>query len=340
MTDPRHKQGSALILVLWTIILVSLLIGNFVFEMHIEAKIATAQRHRFKAREIAQSGFEYARALLATPVSTEEDDPLLEDDAFQQAIDRIDLGLNVTDISYELPDGRFTLSISQENSKRNITKLSEDDWDLLLEQCGHAETERDTLYDCYTDWIDEGDLHQLNGAESDDEFYADQNYRCKNAAVESIAELALIKNFTPLVLYGGVTEDGEPIIGLADQLTVWGDGLVNINTASKETLMTFIELAETDIDELMRLRDGLDGEPGTEDDGFDSLSETGLSSSQFTTSGQWLNVISRAETDSFTYEIRAIIYIQDTELQILEWNEGFAAESPDSIPLSSEEGSL
>jgi general secretion pathway protein K len=329
----RNKQGSALILVLWTVILITLLIGSFAFEMHIEAKIATLQRQRFKAREMAQAGFEYARAILATQIETDDDNAEAEEDAFQLAVSRIRSGLSLEGMSYTLPDGTFSLSIRHETAKRNINKLDSEDWNLLLEQCGFDETTRSMLYDCYLDWTDDDDLHELNGAESDDEFYEEQNYRCKNAAVESIHELALIKNFTQSVLEGGTTEDGETMIGLADQLTVWGDGRININSASRETLLTFLDLDELEIDELLSRRDGIDGLPDTEDDGFDSLNETGLSKKEFTTSSQWLQIISRAQTEQFHYEIRATVYLDGTELQILEWEEGFATTSTtSSIP--------
>jgi general secretion pathway protein K len=324
MQTHPNKQGSALILVLWTVILITLLIGSFAFEMHIEAKIATLQRQRFKAREMAQAGFEYARAILATQLETDDDNAEAEEDEFQLAAARIRRGLNLEGLSYALPDGTFSLSIRHENAKHNINKLESEDWDLLLEQSGFDETTRSVLYDCYLDWTDEDDLHELNGAESDDEFYEEQNYRCKNAAVESIRELALIKNFTQTVLEGGTTEEGETVIGLTDQLTVWGDGRININSASRETLLTFLDLDELEIDELLSRRDGIDGLSDTEDDGFDSLNETGLSKKEFTTDSQWMQIISLAQTEQFTYEIRAIVYLDRSELQILEWEEGFA----------------
>lgn len=318
------KTGSALILVLWTVIIMSLLIGTFAFEMHIEAKIATLERQRFKAQEIARAGFEYANALLSAPQLT-TDKIADETDSFQSASDRLRNGMNISGLTYDLPDGAFTLSIESESGRRNINKLSEDEWTLLLDECGIPTTEQDKLIDCYIDWIDEGDLHQLNGAESDDSFYVELGYNCKNAPIETIDELRLIKNFTPLIIDGGTTEDGEVVSGIADKLTVWGDGKVNINSTSEEVLMSFLELDEAAIDEILDLRNGLDGEEGTKDDGFKSLDEIGLDKQNFSTESPYLRITSRAQTENFIYEIQSVVYLNNDKVTVVFWSESFLA---------------
>lgn len=314
-------------MVLWTVIIMSLLIGTFAYEMHIEAKIASLERQRFKAQEIARAGFEYAKAILSAPVLTDQQEDVFEVDEFQKAAERIRNGLNLAPLSYDLPSGSFTLSIEHENSRRNVNKLSEDEWGELLDQCGVPVTEQDNLIDCFIDWIDEGDLHELNGAESDDEFYVAQGYECKNANLETIEELQLIKNFTEVILYGGVTEDGDEISGIADKLTVWGDGKVNINSASREALMTFFDLDQAVVDEILDLRNGLDGEPATDDDGFDSLDEVGLSdyATLFTTGSSFLRITSRGHVENFMYEIQSVVYSRGKNLRVLFWREFFVA---------------
>lgn len=313
-------------MVLWTVIIMSLLIGTFAFEMHVEAKIASMERQRFKAQELAISGFEYAKAILTAPQATEEAMTGTEEvDRFQSAADRLQKGLALNALEYKLPEGSFTVSIIPENSKRNINSLSREEWLLLLDECGVPVTDQEKLIDCYTDWIDEGDTHGLNGAESDDPFYEEQGYSCKNAPIETIEELLLIKNFTKTILYGGITENGDKITGIADKLTVWGDGKVNINSSSREVLMSFYELEETEIDEILDLRNGLDGEADTEDDGFTSLDDIGLGqlSGQFTTQDSALRVITQSKTEDFIYEIQSVVHLQGEEVQVLFWKESF-----------------
>lgn len=69
-------------------------------------------------------------------------------------------------------------------------------------------------------------------------------------------------------------EDEDP--GLRDILTVWGDGRININTASREVLLSIPELQKDEraVDTIIAYRNGPDGEAGTADDtGFASLDD-------------------------------------------------------------------
>ena len=52
-------------------------------------------------------------------------------------------------------------------------------WIEIFEMANIPSTDWDSLVDCLEDWIDEGDLHGLNGAESDDPFYIEQGYPVK-----------------------------------------------------------------------------------------------------------------------------------------------------------------
>ncbi len=68
----------------------------------------------------------------------------------------------------------------------------------------------------------------------------------------------------------GVDEDdwfgakGDP--GLKDLLTVWGDGLVNVNTASEEVLACLPDMRSNDISAILNYRAGGDGVLKTGDD--------------------------------------------------------------------------
>src|SRR5512146_1514401 len=75
---------------------------------------------------------------------------------------------------------------------------------------------------------------------------------------------------TPREVYG----DPEKKVAMVDLLTVYGDGVVNINTATLPVMTAVVlGLGETDIDnavtaaeKIIDHRDGSDDEPGTTDD--------------------------------------------------------------------------
>ena len=60
----RSKQGAALIVALWVLIILSLIVGSFAFEAKLEAMLVSYKRKKYQAEMLAKSGVEYARAIL------------------------------------------------------------------------------------------------------------------------------------------------------------------------------------------------------------------------------------------------------------------------------------
>jgi general secretion pathway protein K len=84
------------------------------------------------------------------------------------------------------------------------------------------------LSDAIKDWIDADDEVTGDGAEGG--YYAglDRPYTAKNASLDCIEELLMVKGVTRELFYGTAET-----AGLAQCLTVPGDGMININTAPK-----------------------------------------------------------------------------------------------------------
>jgi type II secretory pathway component PulK len=149
------------------------------------------------------------------------------------------------------------------------------------------------MIDCLQDWMDPDDLHKLNGAESDDPFYEERGYPVKNAPLDSVEELLLIKGWGPEILYGkDADENGDAVFGIADILTVWGDGRVNLNTATTNVLLSDAEYEDWELAGVMEARNGEDGEAGTLDDGIKSLSDVDADPSKFKLQSDFLKVTS------------------------------------------------
>lgn len=271
------QSGAALIVTLWVLIILSLLISGFAFEMHVEANVTSYYRKRLKAQYLARAGTEWAKFVLVKSQSISDDDVATdeEDQAAFLGAKQMSRGVAVRNIEKELGDGKFVVDIVPEEGRRNVNTLSDDEWKELLDQTRVPEEIWDELIGCFRDWVDENDEHRINGAESDDPYYTERGYEVNNEKIRTIDELALIKNFTPEIVYGGLAEDeaDEPYLGIARHLTVWGEGRVNVNTASKEVLMTFLDMDEYLADDIINGRAGIDGETGTEDDGYQDVAE-------------------------------------------------------------------
>lgn len=290
--DPR--RGAVLIVALWVVIVLSLMVSTLAFEMHVEAKVTSYYRSRMKAQYLALAGVEWAKMLL---VKTGTNDPFLEEDFpdLFVATEILRRGNSLTGLTQELGDGTFTIDLVPEQGRINVNRLELEDWYQILERNYVPEDLWDELVDAFMDWTDRDEEHRLNGAESDDSYYEELGYEVKNAPIDTIDELVLIKGFTPEMVYGGPAEDPDfpPYPGLAQWLTTVGNGKVNINAAPVSVLMSMPGMDEFAVEAIMEGRLGLDGEAGTEDDGFESVDEmiqlTGLApelAQQFTTRDQ------------------------------------------------------
>jgi hypothetical protein len=156
-----------------------------------------------------------------------------------------------------LGEGTITLDIVPEPARRNINNLDlqnninevevTDNLERILEVGGLTEDAGlwPKLIESFLDWVDADDKARTEGAETED-YYATLKppYKAANRPLDTVEELLLVKGFNRAILFGGTLDTGfekeEPrsLSGIADLLTTYGDGKVNINSASPRVLMT------------------------------------------------------------------------------------------------------
>lgn len=328
------RRGSALLFALVMLVILSSLMISFLFRMRLEQDLAIRYRATHKARALANAGQEYAKLLLIKSLNPgEEPEPEYGEDFFI-ATRHLGRGVAVRGLERELGDGTFTLHILPESGRRNINRLTEEDWRTLLEATGVPDDLHDELIGAFLDWVDADDLSRLHGAESDDDFYQDAGYPVKNAPIDTLNELLLVKGFTRAIVYGGPLREkyerpDETARGFADLLTVYGDATLNLNAVSRDTLIALTDLREDQIDSLLAQRHGLDGIPGTEDDGFTSVAEAfqaaGIPESAATlfTVGdrRWVRVVSIGDVDGVRAGIWAVHEFSGRTLTTLSFRE-------------------
>lgn len=319
------KEGAALLVALWVLIILSLIVGSFAFEIQLEAQLVSHKRKKFRAEMMARSGIEYARAILDKQADAKEleiEDMDEDKDGFMHAALFIKRGLS-TSSTIALGDDTFTVTLASAEAGRNVNLLTRDEWLEILEMANVPSTEWDTMVDCLEDWIDEGDLHQLNGAESDDPFYQDRGYPVKNGPLDSIEELLLIKGWGPDILYGKEEdEESDAIFGIENLLTVWGDGKVNLNTASVDVLLSYAEYEDWELESVLDARNGEDGEQETLDDGIKNLAEVGADPNKFKLQSDFVKVTSVGDVYGNQYQIECIFLLQGKNSEVVYWEEG------------------
>jgi len=324
MSLHHTKEGAALLVALWVLIILSLIVGSFAFEVKLEAMLVSHKRKKFQAEMLAHSGVEYARAILDKQQEAKEleiEDMGEEDDGFMMAALHIKRGLS-TSSTIEMGGGSFTVTLESAEAGRNVNLLTRDQWLDIFEFSNVPSTDWDTMIDCLEDWIDEGDMHGLNGAESDDPFYKEAGYPVKNGPLDSVDELLLVKGWGNDVLYGKpADEDSDAIFGIADILTVWGDGKVNLNTATDDVLLSYAEYEDWELSSVKEARAGEDGEAGTLDDGIKNLAEIGADANKFKLQSDFVKVTSVGDMFGIQYQIECIVLSQGKDSVVVYWNE-------------------
>lgn len=279
-----HRGGSALVLVLWIMMLLSLLVVSLTFEAHVEAKITSFYRNRTKADYLARSGIELAELVMnksdrlrGENSDVEEED---EEDTWQKPAKSLAEGAPIN-IEDELGEGTITLTIVPEPARRNVNKIDEEDWERIFEVAGVPEEYWPELIESFYDWIDADDNSRVDGAETDDYYSTlEEPYEARNGPLDTVGELLLIKGFTRTILSGGVLEDGYSddealrCSGIEDMLTTYGDGKVNVNAATRRVLMTLPGVDDIAADAIIEEREGWEDSYGEQEaEPFDSSAD-------------------------------------------------------------------
>jgi len=256
----RHRQGIAIIIVLWVVLVLSLLISGFAFTMHVETEVASFARKQLKAESLARSGIEVARMQLILDLQSPTEGGF---DALDQAwATNEDLY-----VDHELGDGTYNVKVADEEAKIPINSASDVQLKRLLNLLGVDPLDADIIVDSILDWIDADDLTRLNGAESDYYQSLSPPYSCKNAPLDRIEELLLVRGVTPELFQGSAAgEEDQAQPGLKDVLTTMSSGQVNVNTASATVLRALLDIDEDQVQAILTRRDGSDGIAGTDDD--------------------------------------------------------------------------
>jgi len=337
------RSGSALIVVLWVLGLLSMFVMAFAFDMHIEARITSTWRKKLKAEYLAKAGVELARMALAETSDSEinNTDPVNylakgSDEKLRYAAVTLAHG-GAAELSRELGAGTVAVSIQPENARMNINAMihTEDRdatyaaWESLFESAGVPREQWDILVDCLLDWVDPNELTHLNGVESQYYESLDPPYKSKNRPLETVDELFLIKGFNEFI------PDSDQTIydAVAAYLTTYSeDQKVNINAASRDTLMAVLNIDAQMADLIIAERLGPDGLEGTDDDEpfkdlndllarIPVLDQVVAERISFNATGRF-TIRVRGKVGDVERVITCVVKLADKQLSILKWFEG------------------
>jgi type II secretory pathway component PulK len=247
----NEKGGVALVLVIWIMVILLALVGEFSYSMRTEMKITRNFKEEEEAYQLALAGIEQAKIELLSvrdlrTAYVNENDVLV----FFNESDTNDTEGEETERSNQLGRGNFEYTIIDEDGKVNINTAKAEQLRRLFLDSGVDTEDVSTIVDSILDWRDENSLHRLNGAEEDYYTSLERPYSCKDGPFSTIEELLLVKGMTPEIYFGSAhdnvtpedqeteesEEEEESYRGVAGYLTVKGSELININTAQLPVL--------------------------------------------------------------------------------------------------------
>ena len=328
------RKAMVLIVVVYIVAAYSMLAFALAFRSRINIKETQLLTERLQQDKIALAACAQARSIL------EADDHTID------CLDEPWFGWHelvppeTADQSIRPDEGSWQVNwrLIDESAKINVNLVPAD---LLLE----LECLDEAAVASILDWIDEDDVPNPDGAEND--FYSslEAPYSCKNGPIDNIEELLLVKGISLEIYYGSNLDEGDSYLsetgtdtaefidevpqngtlGLCDLLTVYGDGRININTASKQVLDTLPILSDAAISEIISMQKGTLRKFSSMDDiqnndNFNAADILLLAQiAKFNSNHFQLHIKVRKKERSFWCEYMATIERQEENTRILSW---------------------
>ncbi|MBI4844594.1 MAG: general secretion pathway protein GspK [Nitrospirae bacterium] len=238
----REKGGVAFNLVLWIIVMLLVIVGEFSNTMRSEINITRNFKEEEEAYQFAVAGVEQAKveilSLKENPYVYYNNEGVL---TFSRGINESSGGTEEGEMIFkrdiEIGKGSFKYTIIDETGRLNLNTASLSQLKHVIGSTGVKDEELDIIVDSIIDWRDPNDLHMANGAEEDYYRSLPEPYSCKDAAFESLEELLLVRGVTPEIFYGSAADSGDKNYeGIKDYFTVWGSNYINIGTSPRIVL--------------------------------------------------------------------------------------------------------
>ncbi|WP_050030877.1 type II secretion system protein GspK [Verrucomicrobium sp. BvORR034] len=300
---PRRATGSALLVVLWVIALLSFLVVTTMMITMQDVETGISRKMVFRARQLAEMG-----VAVASHPMVKAQDPLLR--------------RKVSDTeSYHV---RLTTEEARINLNSLLTEEKRPALQRVFTRWGLRPADASELVESLMDWKDADDLRRLQGAERQEYERAGFADRPYNRPFHTLDEVLLVKGM-------GAFADAHP--EWREIFTLWGDGRVDVNEASAAVIAATADVSLSVAETVVAVRDGRDGEHQTEDDQLfenveDALTLLGLGGEQrtaaaalFSLRGSTLRIESVGQVNDLSRGIAVILKKDPVRPKVLEWRE-------------------
>jgi type II secretory pathway component PulK len=208
----RRTSGTVLIVTIWVVLVLAGLALVFARSMRVSAIVAANHTASLEAECIAAGAAEYIRAQLVKG-EEEEMTPDEKSDLYQA----MEVGEGYFWVLHSNlgDDDDYAYGLTDEASKINLNSASQE----MLQNLPGMTAE---LAASIIDWRDEDSEVSTGGAESEYYLLQSEPYNCKNAPLQTVEEILLIKDASAELLFGedtnlnGILDDHENDGGLSE----------------------------------------------------------------------------------------------------------------------------
>lgn len=257
LTRRGKQKASALLLVLFTILLVSSLVVSVIAFLKSSVDEYSAFNHQFRARQLAQSGLAFG---------------------LNPQTDNVDQGL----LNQRSADGgQFQVTITSESTRLNVNFLLQSDRDDILEtlfrKWGVETNAALAAVQGLRNWVTAGQQVPEQGSNQAQEMEDQQQQHLQAATGQeggqalnpqqpavrlvrpfrSVEEMSLVPEFAPVA---------AAVPDWAKYFTVWSDGTINVNAADADVIAMVTGVTPEQAKRFVQHRWGPDGIPYTADD--------------------------------------------------------------------------
>jgi len=320
----RDNRGVALILTILIISLIVALTLQFNTSMWSNLHAAANLCDGIKLGCIARSGFNGALAVLYVDASSGNVDTLREPWAHARIFSEYS--------AFLFEEGRFIIEITDLSRRIQINQLVKADGNyneiqkgLLTRFLSSAEFDLDdeeveNIVDAIKDWIDNPDTDDVTGwGGAEDSYYQalTKPYPCKNARLEFLEELLLVRGITRELFYGS----GEKP-GIFSYLSPLGDGRININTADPLVLRALSDQIDQELaEDIVAYREDEDNELSysTWYKRVPGMSDVSIPDSLLTISSNYFEITSEGLKGAMSKRIKGTVKRKEGTVNILSW---------------------
>lgn len=299
----NNKKGTILIVSFWIMAILSIFAIILTHRLSFQIKLLRNRLLEEKAFYIAKAGVERVLAERQQALNTPG---AFYADSFDST------WFNSKELFKEqnFGEGKFSVEnsetpdfygMSDENARININKAPANTLKELLKQIGLKDEASDALAVSIVDWRD------------------------KNSGFDAIEEILLVKDMTSDIFYGK-DSDGNGIIdlkekGLKEYITVYGSGIININTASGVVLSAVLDRILSDY--IISVRQSgtkfVCDETGKNDDKNIKSSDSSLSPQEITMLAALVrarDVVKTIDVVSSVFKVRSLAAVRGVESSV------------------------